>query len=90
MIQSRNFIALSADETSTIDNTSIIVIHVYVLCDWSRQSLMIALSKLESNGATADSLTLVIMHALLVNCALDPTTIASKLLCFSADVVAAF
>ena len=33
MIQTSNFIALSADETSTIDNTSVVVIHVYVLCD---------------------------------------------------------
>ena len=36
MIQASNFIALSADKTSTIDNTSVIVIHAYVLCDWSR------------------------------------------------------
>ena len=90
MIQASNFIALSVDETSTIDNTSVIVIHAYVLCDWGRQSLMIALSKLESDGATADSLTRVIMSALLVNSGLDPTAIASKLLCFGVDGVAAF
>ena len=51
---------------------------------------MIALSKLESDGATADFLTRIIMSALLVNIGLDPTTIASKLLCFDADGVAAF
>ena len=90
MIQTSNFIALSADETSTIDNTTVIVIHAYVLCNWGRQSLMIALSKLESDGATADSLTHVIMSALLVNSGLDPTAIASKLLCFGVDGVAAF
>ena len=90
MIQASNFIALSADETSTIDNTSVIVIHVYVLCNWSKQSLMIALSKLKSVGATADFVTRVILSALLVNTGLDPTAIASKLLCFGADGVAAF
>ena len=90
MIQASNFIALSADETNTIDNTSVIVIHAYVLCDWNKQSLMIALSKLESDSATADSLMRVIMSALLVNNGLDPMAITSKLLCFGADGVAAF
>ena len=90
MIQASNFIALSVDETSTIDNTSVIVIHAYVLCDWGRQLLMIALSKLESDGATADSLTHVTMSTLFVNSGLDPTAIASKLLCYGANGVAAF
>ena len=36
MIQASNFIALSTDEINTIDNASVIVIHAYVLCDWSR------------------------------------------------------
>ena len=90
MIQASNFIALSADETNTIDNTSIIVIHAYVLCDWGRHSLMITLSKLESDDATADSLMHVIMSALLVNSGLDPTTSASKLFFFGADGVVAF
>ena len=90
MIQAANYIALSADESSTIDNQSVIVIHCYVLCDWGRQSLMIALSKMESDGATANSLTKVIMSSLLVNCGLEALAIASKLLCFRADGVAAF
>lgn len=90
MIHAAQFIALSADETSTVDNTSVIAIHAYVLSDWGRQSLMIALTKLESDGATADSLTRVIMSALLVNCNLDRKALAAKLLCFGADGVAAF
>ena len=51
---------------------------------------MIALNKLESDGATADSLTQVIMSILLVNCDLDAIAIASKVLYFGADGVAAF
>ena len=51
---------------------------------------MIALIKLESDGATADSLTHVIMNALLVNSGLDSTAIASKLLCFGANGMVAF
>jgi hypothetical protein len=71
LIQAATFIALSANETSIVDNQSVIVIHVYVISNWSRQSLMVALVKLESNGATSDSLTKVIMSALNVNCGLD-------------------
>ena len=84
MIHVAHFIALIADEISTIDNTSVIVIHVYVLYHWGRQSPMIALSKLETDGTTADSLTRVIMFAMLVNCNLDLGAIALKLLCFGA------
>ena len=90
MIHAVNFIASSADEMSTIDNTNIIMIHAYVITNWDRQSFMIALSKLESDGATADSLSCVIIRALLVNCRLEATAITSKLLCFGADGMAAF
>jgi hypothetical protein len=90
LVQNVSFIALSADETSTIDNQSIIVIHVYVTSHWAHQSLMVALVKMESNGATSDSLTKVIMSVLKVNYGLDSQAIASKILCFRADGVAAF
>ena len=36
MIHAANFIALSADETSTIDKSSITLIHAYVIIDWGR------------------------------------------------------
>ena len=36
MIHTSNFISVSVDESSTIDNTSVIVIHAYVLSDWGR------------------------------------------------------
>jgi hypothetical protein len=90
LVQAATFIALSVDETSTVDNQSVIVIHVYVMSNWTRQSLMVTLVKLESNGATSNSLTKVIMSALNVNCGLDLESIASKLLCFGADGVAIF
>lgn len=51
---------------------------------------MVTLMKMESNGATFDSLTKVIMNSLIVNCGLDEAAVASKLLCFEADGVAAF
>ena len=73
-----------------IDNSSVIVIHANVLCDWGWHSLMIVLSNLESNSATINSLLCVIMSDLLVNSGLDPMAIASKFLCFGTNGVAAF
>ena len=90
MIHAANFIALSANETSTIDNTSIIMIHAYVIGDWGCQALMIALRKLESDGTTMDTLTRVIMSTLLVNCSVEADAIAIKFLCFGVDGVVAF
>ena len=34
MIHTTNFIALSLDEISIIDNTTMIIIHAYMLSDW--------------------------------------------------------
>jgi hypothetical protein len=90
MVQAAAFISLSIDETSAVDNSSIIVVHCYVMSNWGRQALMVALMKMESTGATSDSLTRVIINALSVNCALDEAAIASKLLCFGTDGVATF
>jgi hypothetical protein len=52
--------------------------------------LMIGLLKMESDGATSNSLTKLLMGALTVNCNLDEAAISSKLLCFGVDRVAAF
>jgi hypothetical protein len=43
---------------------------------------MVALVKMENDGATSNSLTNVIMSSCTVNCSLDLEVIASKLLCF--------
>ena len=90
MIHATNFIALSIDKINTIDNTSVIVIHAYVLCNRDCHSLMIVLSKFECNNAIVDSLTCIIMSALLMNYGFDSIAIASKLLCFGTDGMAAF
>ena len=81
---------MSVDETITINNSGIIVIHAYVLSDWGCQSMMIVLSESESDGATTDSLMRVIMSYLLVNCGLDHLTIVAKFLCFGGNGVATF
>ena len=81
---------MNIDKTNTIDNTSVIVIHAYVLCNRDCQSSMIVLSKFECNNTILDYLTCVIMSALFVNCRFDSIAIASKLLCFGANGMVAF
>jgi hypothetical protein len=90
VINAAEFIVVSVDETSCVDNSSAIVIHVYVMSNWGRQPHMLALLKMESNGATSDSLTKSLMIALSVQGGLTQEEIASKFLCFGADGVAAF
>jgi hypothetical protein len=48
MIKATNFIAITADETSANDNTSWVVIHVYIMQNWSRMSLLCSLQKMTS------------------------------------------
>jgi hypothetical protein len=71
LIEAASFISISCDETSAVDNTSVIVVHAYVMSNWGHQSFMIGLLKMESDGATSNSLTKLFMGALSVNCKLD-------------------
>lgn len=52
--------------------------------------LLITLQKLESDGATADNLTALLVGVLGVRGDLDHHEIATKLVCFGADGVSAF
>jgi hypothetical protein len=89
-VKAARFIVVTADETSTVDNTSWIVIHVYVMEHWGRVSHLCSLQKIESDGATANNLTQTLMGALSINCGLEAADIASKLVCFGVDGASAF
>jgi hypothetical protein len=90
MVEAAPFISFSADESTTVNNSSIIVVHCYIMSNWDRQPLLVALMKMEFNGTTSDSLTKLIVNVLSINYGLDETAIASKLLCFGVDGVAVF
>jgi hypothetical protein len=90
LVKAARFIVVIADETSTVDNTSWIVIHVYVMEHWGRVSHLYSLQKIESDGATANNLTQTLMDALSINCGLEAADIASKLVCFTTDGASAF
>jgi hypothetical protein len=49
MFATAQYISLTADETSAVDNLSYIVIHVYVLQDWVRVPIILHINKLESS-----------------------------------------
>jgi len=84
------FLALTTDETSSVDNTSWIAIHCYTMNDWERLFLLINIQKLESDGTTVNSLTTILTIAIEVHAGLTAPLIASKLICFGADGVSAF
>jgi hypothetical protein len=46
LVKAARFIAVTANETSTVDNTSWIVIHVYVMEHWGRFLTFVACRKL--------------------------------------------
>lgn len=89
-IQFARYIAITADETSAVDNCSYLAVHCYVMQNWVRVPMLISLQKLEADGASADNLTSVIMAALSVKVGLTAEAISGRLICFGADGVAAF
>lgn len=69
-IGSANYVAMTADEVTTVDNSSWISIHAYVVKDWVRVPYLIALQHLVG-GASSDNLTSVILKALELDGGLD-------------------
>ncbi len=55
-MQKSPFIYVSCDEVTTIDNQSWLSIHVYVIKEWKKVSIMLNLQRLV-DGATFDNLT---------------------------------
>jgi len=64
VVQSANFVSISANEVTTVDHTSWIRVHVYIVNLWKRVPHLLHLSCV-FDCRIADHLTDVIMHALL-------------------------
>lgn len=90
LVTGATYFALSANETSACDNTSWIAIHAYVVVTWCHVPLLLTIRKMESDGATTNNLTAVIMETLRVGGGVADSEIAEKLLCFGADGVSSF
>jgi hypothetical protein len=89
MVLAANYIALSCDETTAIDNRNYMCVHIYVMLYWVRFPMLVNIQKLESDGGTSDNLLQVILTTLAMKGGLNEDLIAQKLLCFGADGVAA-
>jgi hypothetical protein len=59
------YVVLSCDEVSTIDNQSWLSIHYYVLQNWVRIPILIFLDRV-LKGSGSDNLTKVIIEALTI------------------------
>ena len=90
LVSTAMFFALSADETTACNNTSWIAIHAYIMVNWYHVLLLLTIQKMDSNGATANKLTSVIMATLIAGGEISDIEIAGKLLCFGADGVSTF
>ena len=90
MIGEASDIVVTCDESTAVDNTSWLCLHVYVMHNWSRKPLLLTLQKLDSDGYTADSLLTVITGILAYHSKMELEQIAAKLICFGADGVSSF
>jgi hypothetical protein len=69
---------VSWDEVTTIDNQSWLSIHVYVIKEWKKVSIMLNLQRLV-DGTTFDNLTSFIVKSLMEFGGLSETNLANKL-----------
>lgn len=90
MIRFVRFIAVIADETTTNDNSSWIVVHVYIMQNWRRMSLLCSLQRMFSTDAIADILIQTLVDALRSNWGLEVPDLEGKLLCIGVDGASAF
>jgi hypothetical protein len=84
-----NYVALTCDEVSTIDNGSWISIHAYVVQNWNRIPFLISLERVVEGGGS-DNLTQVIIDALTGAAKMERLALSKTLFCLGADVVSTF
>ena len=84
-----NYVALTCDKVTTIDNGPWISIHAYVVQNWSRVPYMISLQKVEE-GSGSYNLIIVIMGALRGDANMERLALAKTLLCLGANGVSTF
>jgi len=88
-IRAANFVAITCDEVTIVDNGSWISIYAYVVENYVRVPHLISLLRLV-DGSSADSLTLGITKALGAGGDLTHEQISRRLICFGADGISTF
>jgi hypothetical protein len=84
-----SYVALTCDETTTVDNGSWMSIHAYTCQNWVRVPFLIGLEKVVEAPST-DHFMKVLLQALERGGGIDAGDAARKLLCFGADGVTVF
>ena len=79
-----NFIALSLDELTAIDNTSWICMHVYTICNFVCQPNLLMIVKMRDNSM-AKNIFEVVKSSLIEYGGIYEMTIAQKLVCVGVD-----
>jgi hypothetical protein len=88
-VKAANFISISCDEVTSVDNQSWLSLHAYIIKEWSWIPILLSLERVVK-GADAGNLTRVIIQALLTVGGLIGESLSSKLICFGADSVSVF
>ena len=83
-IEDSNFIALSLDEVTKIDNTSWVCMHVYTINNLCCQPFLLSVAKL-NRSATAKNLYELLKATLIESRGLDSMEITKMLMCVGAN-----
>jgi hypothetical protein len=84
-----SFISASADEVMAIDNQQWLSVNVYFAVNFSRQSHLLCIRRLD-DANTAANLTEMITNQLFMHGGLSQQHLGEKLICFGADGAAVF
>ncbi len=79
-----NFFSLNANEVTTIDDQSWILVHAYVMHAWKRILILLTLQHVVKGG-NAKNLIVVIAQALMQQGGLIQEETTKRLICFGSD-----
>lgn len=88
-VSSTDFVAVTCDETTSVDNGSWLSCHAYVCENWERVPYLVALTKV-IEAPTANTFLELILQSLEKGAGVGPDALERMLLCFGADGVSAF
>ncbi len=88
-IQTTNYIYVSCDEMTSLDNQSWISVHAYVVEDLKRTMILVNLERV-IEGCTTDNLTNMIQNSMKGFGGIFNHDLVIKVVCFGANGVATF
>jgi hypothetical protein len=89
VLSDANFLSISADEVTSVDNTSWLSLHVYACQSWKRVPILLSLQRMVDGGGT-DAVREMITSSLKFHGGLLESQIAKKLVSVGTDGVSTF